>query len=98
MSVTVALTRRLLRGSVDIVLVGPLTSPATAALASAVHRSYVPDLVLAWADPADPRALDACALLAAGKAVQPEPAAYVCRERTCSLPIVDPSTLAGALS
>jgi hypothetical protein len=98
MSITVALTRRLLRGSVDIVLVGPLTSPATAALASAVHRSYVPDLVLAWADPADPRALDACALLAAGKAVQPEPVAYVCRERTCSLPIVDPSTLAGALS
>jgi uncharacterized protein YyaL (SSP411 family) len=97
MSVTVALVDRLVRGSVDVVLVGPRTSHSTLALGREAHRTYVPDRVLAWADPADPRALEACALAWDGKAAQPEPVAYVCRGRTCSLPIGDPVALAAAL-
>ncbi|MCL2450842.1 MAG: thioredoxin domain-containing protein, partial [Polyangiaceae bacterium] len=97
MSVTVALADRLVRGSVDVVLIGPPASPATTALAAEAHRAYLPDRVVAWADPADPRALEACSLLAEGKAVQPEPVAYVCRGRTCSLPIAAAAPLRAAL-
>jgi uncharacterized protein YyaL (SSP411 family) len=97
MSVTVALADRLVRGSVDVVLVGPPISPATLALAGEAHRAYLPDRVLGWANPADPRALEACALVGEGKAAQSEPVAYVCQGRTCSLPIASPEALRVAL-
>jgi uncharacterized protein YyaL (SSP411 family) len=97
MSVTVALVDRLVRGSVDVVLVGPRSSPLTLTLARQAHSAYAPDRVLAWADPADPRALEACALASEGRPAQPEPVAYVCRGRACSLPIGDPGALAAAL-
>jgi uncharacterized protein YyaL (SSP411 family) len=85
------------RGSVDVVLVGPRGSEATRALAAEVFRAPVRDRVLAWADPADPRSLDACRAVAEGKPAQAEPVAYVCRGRTCSLPLHDPRELAEAL-
>jgi uncharacterized protein len=93
MSVTVGLADRLVHGSVDVVLVGPRSSDATQALARVVHRAYLPDRVLAWVDPTDPQTLDACQALAEGKAAQGAPAAYVCRGRTCSLPLHDPDDL-----
>jgi uncharacterized protein YyaL (SSP411 family) len=92
-----ALVDRIVRGSVDVVLVGPRSSHATQALAREVFCAYLPDRVVGWADPADPRALEACSALAEGKAARPEPVAYVCRGRTCSLPIADPRELASAL-
>lgn len=98
MSVTVALVNRLVRGSVDVVLVGPRASSATLALADVAHRAYLPDRVLAWANPADPRALEACAPVGEGKAALPEAVAYVCRGRACSLPIGAPDELRQALS
>jgi uncharacterized protein len=98
MSSALGLVDRLLRGSVDVVLVGPRTSDATQALAREVFRSYLPDRVVAWADPADPRALEACKAVAEGKPTQAEPVAYVCRGRTCSPPIRDPSELASLLA
>jgi len=97
MPVTVSLVDRLVRGSVDVVLVGSTASPATRALAHEVHQVYLPDRVLAWADLADPAALEACRVLSEGKAAQAVPVAYVCRGRTCSLPIGDASELASAL-
>ncbi|MDP9149165.1 MAG: thioredoxin domain-containing protein [Myxococcota bacterium] len=98
MSGTLALADRLVRGSVDIVLVGPRSSPATQALAREVLRTYLPDRVLGWADPSDPRALAACQALAEGKPLQSEPVAYVCRGRICSLPLHGPEALAAALA
>jgi uncharacterized protein YyaL (SSP411 family) len=89
MGVTVGLVDRLARGSTDVVIVGPRTSDATRALAREVHRAYVPDLVLAWADPGDPAAMDACRALGADKPAQAQPVAYVCRGRTCSPPLRD---------
>ncbi len=97
MSITLGLADRLARGSVDIVLVGPRTSAATRALAREAHRAYLPDRVLAWLDPVDPQALEACRALGEGKAAQPEPSAYVCRGRTCSLPMRQAKELARAL-
>ncbi len=98
MSGTVALVDRLVRGSTDVVLVGPRASQATRALAREALRAYLPDRVLAWADPGDPRALEACAALAQDKPARSEPVAYVCRGRTCSRPLHTAAELADALS
>ncbi|HLK41351.1 MAG TPA: thioredoxin domain-containing protein, partial [Polyangiaceae bacterium] len=81
----------------DVVLVGPRERPATRALARAASRAYVPDRVLAWADPANPASLDACRALAEGKPAHADPVAYVCRGRTCSAPIREPAELVRAL-
>ncbi|MDP9003113.1 MAG: thioredoxin domain-containing protein [Myxococcota bacterium] len=97
MSSAIGLVDRLARGSVDVVLVGPRSSEATQALAREAFRAYLPDRIIAWADPADPRSLEACAAIAEGKPARPEPVAYVCRGRACSLPIADPTQLAALL-
>ncbi|HEX4445261.1 MAG TPA: thioredoxin domain-containing protein [Polyangiaceae bacterium] len=97
MSVTVASVDRLITGSVDIVLVGPRSSEALRALAREAHRAYLPDRVLAYVDPAEPSTLQAVSALGEGKPGHPDPVAYVCRGRTCSLPIRSPEDLATAL-
>jgi uncharacterized protein len=97
MGVTVSLIDRLVRGSVDVVVVGPRDQAATRALARAAQQTYVRDLVLAWADPMDPEALEACAELWEGKRAEAKPVAYVCRGRTCSLPITNPDELENEL-
>ncbi len=88
---------RLVRGSVDVVLVGPRNDPRTKALAAAVFARWLPNRNVAWVDPSDPASLAACALLAEGKPAQDTPIAYVCRGRTCSLPIADPAALIALL-
>jgi uncharacterized protein len=98
MSSAVDLVDRLVRGSIDVVLMGPRSSEACQALAKEVFRAYLPHRVVGWADPTDPRTLEACRALAEGKPLSTEPAAYVCHDRTCSAPIRDPQELARALS
>jgi hypothetical protein len=98
MSSAVALVDRLVRGSVDVVLVGPRSDAATRALAREVLRAHLSDRVLAWADPGDPRALEACRALADGKPSHAVPVAYVCRGRACSAPVSDPSELGALLA
>jgi|SRR5580658_6678753 uncharacterized protein len=93
MGVTASLIDRLVRGSVDVVVVGPRSHAATRALARAAQRPYVRNLVLAWADPTDPATLEACAVLWEGKRAGDEPMAYVCRGRTCSRPITNADEL-----
>jgi uncharacterized protein YyaL (SSP411 family) len=95
--VTVSLVDRLVRASVDVVLVGPRDHAATRALARAAQRAYVRDRVIAWADPSDPAGLEACVVLWEGKHGLPEPAAYVCQGRACSLPITNAAELEKAL-
>jgi uncharacterized protein YyaL (SSP411 family) len=97
MSVTVALVDRLARGSVDVVVVGARTDPRVIALAREALRAPIADRVLAWLDPSDPESVAACAALAEGKPATNEPVAYVCRGRSCSLPIADPAELGHAL-
>jgi uncharacterized protein YyaL (SSP411 family) len=97
MGSVVSLVDRVVRGTVDVVLVGPRTSAATAALARSVFQAAVRDRVVAWLDAADPQSAEACRVLAEGKAAHGEPAAYVCRGNTCSLPLTDPEELAEAL-
>jgi uncharacterized protein YyaL (SSP411 family) len=98
MSGAVALGDRLVRGTVDVVLVGPRQAGATQALAREVFRALLPDRVVAWVDPGDPLSLEASAVLAEGKPAHDRPVAYVCRGRACSLPVSDPRELARELS
>jgi uncharacterized protein len=97
MSGAVGLGDRLVRGTVDVVLVGPRRAEATQALAREVFRALLPDRVVAWVDRADPQSVEASAILAEGKPTHDRPVAYVCRGRTCSLPVSDPGELAKEL-
>jgi uncharacterized protein YyaL (SSP411 family) len=93
---SVCVLDRLVRGSVDVVIAGAPTDPRARALAEAAWRAYLPNRNIAWAGDADARA--ACALIAEGKDARDVPVAYVCRGRTCSLPIADAAELAKALA
>jgi len=98
MGQTVSVTDRLVRGSVDIVLVGKRDDPRTRALAREAFRAYLPNRNIAWLDVNDPASRDACAAIAEGKEAKAEtPVAYVCRGRTCSLPVSTPNELAALL-
>jgi uncharacterized protein YyaL (SSP411 family) len=98
MSSAVGLADRLVRGAVEVVLVGPRHDDATRALAREVFRAFLPHRAVAWVDRTDPRSVEACPLLAEGKPTHAQPVAYVCRGRACSLPLRDPHELARELA
>ncbi len=97
LSQTICTLDRLVRGSVDVVIVGPRDSDASRALAAEALRAYLPNRTIARVDPNDPASLEACRALADGKPAQSTPVAYVCRGRTCSLPIATPEELRRAV-
>ncbi len=78
---------RLVRGSVDVVIAGARGDARAIALASAAARHYLPNRNLIWL--ADEAARTACAGIASGKttAADGAPRAFVCRGKTCSLPV-----------
>jgi len=88
---------RLIRGSVDVVVVGAPDDARSQALGAVALAAYLPNRTLAWLDPTDAASVAACAELAAGKKAGPEPVAYVCRGRACSLPLTRPEELAKEL-
>jgi uncharacterized protein YyaL (SSP411 family) len=88
---------RLVRGPVDVVLVGDATGIHQ--LGEAAFRAWLPNRVLVTIDPAREETRAAAPLLAEGK---PPPqgggaVAYVCRGRTCSAPIATGDELAREL-
>jgi len=98
MSGTVCLADRLVRGSVDIVVVGPRANEATRALVREAFRAPLHDRVVAWVDPSDPASLAACKAIGADKPAHAEPVAYVCRGRACSAPVSTAGELAKLLA
>jgi hypothetical protein len=80
---------RLVRGSIDIVIVGPAAHPTTIALRKAALSRYLPNRVLVSVDPADPASIDVARELADSKPAGRDgaPVAYVCRDHTCSAPV-----------
>ena len=87
---------RLVRGSVDIVVVGPRGEAE--ALVAAAYRVYLPSRTIAWIDPVDPRSVAVAKALAEGKEGRPgEAVAYVCRGRACSAPVSDAAALEALL-
>jgi hypothetical protein len=95
---TVCNLDRLARGSVDVVIVGARDDARTGALRACVLSKYLPNRTIAFVDPNDPASLAACPALAPGKPGKEAPVAYVCRGRTCSLPVDSPEALAPLLA
>ncbi len=99
MSQTLLALDRLVRGSTDVVLVGPTDSPATRALADVVFRKYIPNRSVIHVDPEVPASLSAAPIAAAGKSGEPgATVAYVCRGRACSAPVRDAIALEALLA
>jgi hypothetical protein len=81
----------------EIAIVGPLGAPVTAALFAQVYQHYLPNHVLAVAEPDDVRAVAHIALLADRPMLDGAPTAYVCEHFVCLAPTSDPATLAEEL-
>jgi hypothetical protein len=62
-------------------------------LAGVVHRRLHPTVVLAGMRPGDEEAHDAIPLLRGREPVDGRPAAYVCENFTCRMPVADPAEL-----
>lgn len=85
---SVALLDRMGRGSVDVVIVGDSSSASAQAMADAVFHRYLPHRNLVWVDPKLPGTIDAAEIIGSDKPqVDGKVTAYVCRNRTCSLPV-----------
>ena len=84
---------RVINGSVDVVLVGRRQDTRTEALVRAVYTRWLPNRTIAWIAPDSNAAVE----LAKDKPLHDEPVAYVCRGRTCSLPVKTPEELIALL-
>jgi hypothetical protein len=90
-----AVAEALLAGPAEIAVVGPPDDPRTAGLHAAALRAAPPGAVIALGDG---RGGDGVPLLAGRELVDGNPAAYVCRNFTCRLPVTDPAGLDSVLS
>ena len=84
----------LLAPSREVAIVGDPADPATQALLAEVRRRYLPDTVVALKRPDQESMLP---LLAGRSLVEGRPAAYVCQNYACKLPVTDPAALAAQL-
>ena len=99
MSQTLLVLDRLVRGSTDVVIVGPIDAAATRALADVAFRKYLPSRSVVHVDPEIPESLAAAPIAAAGKSGEPGvTVAYVCRGRACSAPVRDAAALEALLT
>jgi len=81
----------------EVAIVGDPTAPAARALfAEVVVARYLPNVVLALADPANP-AGDSVPLLRGRQPEGGEPTAFVCERFTCKRPVTTPEDLAEQL-
>ena len=88
-----------LRPSREIAIIGHPHDPKTQALHRAALQPYLPDTVLAGASPDQVEALSARIPLLAGRGlVNGQPAAYVCRNFVCNLPVTHPHDLSAQLT
>jgi hypothetical protein len=107
-----AVAEAVVSGPAEIAVVGPPGDPRTAALHTTAMLAAPPGAVIALGDgtaagdgpaagggagAAGPEAAGAVPLLAGRTLVAGAPAAYVCRDFTCRLPVTDPMELRAAL-
>jgi len=82
-------------GIVELAIVGDPGEPATRALLDVARRQGRRDLVVAVAPDADASTIP---LLAGRTRIDGQPAAYVCRQFACRLPVTEPAALAAQLA
>ncbi len=88
LSKTVAVLDRLVRGTVDVVIVGDPESATAQAMARTAFTTYLPHRNVVWVDPTEPETMQAVKVLAEGKPNKDgATVAYVCRNRACSAPV-----------
>jgi uncharacterized protein len=103
-----AVAEAVVSGPPEIAVVGPPSDPRTAALHTTAMLAAPPGAVIALGDgtaagtgggagAAGPEPAEAVPLLAGRTLVAGAPAAYVCRDFTCRLPVTDPVELRAAL-
>jgi hypothetical protein len=85
-------------GAVQIVIAGERGDARTTALIREANRAFLPARLLILADQAARRELGArLGWIAAMGPIDGEPAAYVCKERSCDRPVTSTAELAAAL-
>jgi uncharacterized protein YyaL (SSP411 family) len=87
---------RLVRGATEIVIVAEKGDPAGQALLREARRAFCPNRVLARIDPATGEG-GLASRLGGRRHENGVATAYVCRKRTCGLPITTPEALRAAL-
>ena len=86
----------LLRGPVELALIGSPAEPGYETLRADVNRRYLPNRIIAHHDPQGP---DPDHPLTKGKSlVQGKAALYVCRNFSCQAPITEPARIEAALT
>jgi uncharacterized protein YyaL (SSP411 family) len=90
-----AVAEALLAGPAEIAIAGPPGDPRTRELHVAALRAAPPGAVIALGDGTGDSPVP---LLAGRDLVDGNPAAYVCRNFTCRMPVTDPAALVSALS
>jgi uncharacterized protein YyaL (SSP411 family)/aryl-alcohol dehydrogenase-like predicted oxidoreductase len=86
----------LLRGPVELVLIGSPGEPNYEALRAAVNRCYVPNRVIAHYDPKGPEPEHP--LIRDKALVNGKSALYLCRNFACQPPLTDPQAVEAALA
>ena len=81
----------------EIAIVGPKDSPDVKAMVEVIHGQYLPNRVLAATEQGDPAGSHSMPLLRHRTMVSGAPAAYVCHNYVCQLPVTDPADLASQL-
>lgn len=81
----------------EIALIGKRESADTAALLEAVFSRYLPNKVVALAEPGDSTAAQAIRLLAGRGQINNQATAYVCHQYRCEAPVTDPAALLAQL-
>jgi hypothetical protein len=83
----------------EVAILGALDAPGTGELLRAVRQRYLPDTVVACADPAEAAALGGrIPLLASRHAIAGRPTAYDCRDMACQLPVQSAADLIAQLA
>ena len=82
----------------EIAVIGPRDDPASKALVDVVTGAYLPNKIVAGWDPADGNdAVVGLPLLEGRSLVEGKPAAYVCENYACQMPVTEPKALAEQL-
>jgi uncharacterized protein YyaL (SSP411 family) len=82
----------------EIAVIGPRDDPASKALVDLVSGAYLPNKIVAGWDPADgDAAVTGLPLLEGRSLVEGKPAAYVCENYACQMPVTEPRALAEQL-
>jgi uncharacterized protein len=84
----------LIRGPLELAIIGPGADPGTEAFWRELGRRYLPNRVVAHAEGSDP----SLPLLAGKLALGGKPTLYVCRDFVCKAPITDPLAIDAAIA